>query len=84
MVAEASDGQEAVRLGSGRPRPDVAVLDLAMPLLNGVDAARALLRTSSTLKVILLTMHTDEPYVLEALRAGGMPPAASPQPDDFD
>jgi DNA-binding NarL/FixJ family response regulator len=70
VVAEAADGQEAVRLAAARPRPDVAVLDLAMPLLNGVDAARALLRGSSSLKVILLTMHTDEPYVLEALRAG--------------
>ena len=70
VVAEAADGHEALRLAAARPRPDVAVLDLAMPLLNGVDAARALLRGSSKLKVILLTMHTDEPYVLEALRAG--------------
>ncbi|HZM17161.1 MAG TPA: response regulator transcription factor [Candidatus Krumholzibacteria bacterium] len=70
VVAEAADGREAVRLAASKLCPDVAVLDLAMPNLNGVDAAREMLRTSPRLKTILLTMHTEEPYVLEALRAG--------------
>jgi DNA-binding NarL/FixJ family response regulator len=69
VVAEAVDGREAVQLAS-TSRPDVAVLDLAMPVLNGVDAAREMLRASQDLKVILLTMHTEGPYVLEALRVG--------------
>jgi two-component system response regulator NreC len=69
VVAEVGDGQEAVR--SARERcPDVAVLDFAMPLLNGLGAAREILRTCPRAKAILLTMHTDDHYVLEALQAG--------------
>src|SRR5947209_18249566 len=69
VVREASDGQEAVR----RVRdlvPDVAVLDLAMPLLNGLEAAREILRDSPRTRPILLTMHTEDPYVTAALRVG--------------
>ena len=69
VVGEASDGQEAVR----RVRdlvPDVAVLDLAMPLLNGLEAAREILRDSPRTRPILLTMHTEDPYVTAALRVG--------------
>lgn len=69
VVAEAADGQEAVRLAA-TSRPDVVVLDLAMPGLNGVDAARKMLAVDTRLKAILLTMHREDPYVLEALRAG--------------
>lgn len=69
VVGEAIDGREAVNLAAEK-HPDVAILDLAMPALNGVDAAREMLRSSDSLKVILLTMHTEDPYVLEALRAG--------------
>ena len=69
VVGEATDGREAVRL-AGKNHPDVAVLDLVMPALNGVDAAREMLRSAPRLKAILLTMHTEDPYVLEALRAG--------------
>jgi DNA-binding NarL/FixJ family response regulator len=69
VVGEATDGREAVRL-AGKSHPDVAVLDLVMPALNGVDAAREMLRSAPRLKAILLTMHTEDPYVLEALRAG--------------
>ena len=69
VVGEASDGREAVRLAMTL-RPEVAVLDLAMPLLNGMDTAREILKTDPRTKVILLTMHTEDRYVLEALRAG--------------
>lgn len=69
VVAEAADGRDAVRLAQSA-HPDVVVLDLAMPSLNGVDAAREILRDSSRVKAVILTMHTEDPYVLEALRAG--------------
>src|SRR5437879_13458637 len=69
VVAEVGDGQEAVRVSRER-RPDVVVLDFAMPLLNGLGAAGEILRACSRTKAILLTMHTEDHYVLEALRAG--------------
>jgi DNA-binding NarL/FixJ family response regulator len=69
LIGKASDGLEAVRLAR-QFRPDVAVLDLAMPLLNGIAAAREMLRVHPSIRPILLTMYTDDTYVLEALRAG--------------
>jgi DNA-binding NarL/FixJ family response regulator len=69
VVGEASDGQEACRLAHDL-RPDVAILDLGMPTLNGLDAARKIRRTLPDVRVIILTMHTHERYLLEALRAG--------------
>ncbi len=69
VVAEAADGREAVRLARAQC-PDVAVLDYTMPLMNGVSAAREILRACPRTKVVLLTMHTEDHYVLEALRAG--------------
>jgi len=69
VVAEASDGREAITLCAGHP-PDVAVLDLAMPLLNGIDAAREITKSNARVRVILLTMHTEDHLVLESLRAG--------------
>src|SRR6185312_14069019 len=69
VVAEASDGREAITLCAGHP-PDVAVLDLAMPLLNGIDAAREITKSNAHVRVILLTMHTEDHLVLESLRAG--------------
>ena len=69
VVAEAMDGREAVRLAE-KLKPDVAVLDIAMPLLNGIDAAREIRRVSPHTKTTLLTVHEENQYVVEALRAG--------------
>jgi len=69
VVGEADDGQEAIRLAE-ELRPEVAVLDLAMPVLNGIDAARAIRRVSDRTKIILLTMHTQHRFVLASFRAG--------------
>jgi DNA-binding NarL/FixJ family response regulator len=69
VVAEAENGQEAIRLAQ-RHQPDVALLDISMPTLNGVDAAREVLRASPRSQVIMLTMHKDNAYLAEALRAG--------------
>jgi len=69
VIAEASDGHEAIRLCEAQP-PEVAVLDIGMPLLNGIDAAREITKTNPQIKVILLTMHTEDHLVLEGLRSG--------------
>jgi DNA-binding NarL/FixJ family response regulator len=69
VIAEASDGREAIALCAANP-PDVSVLDIAMPLLNGIDAAREITKSNARVKVILLTMHTEDHLVLESLRAG--------------
>jgi two-component system response regulator NreC len=69
VVGEASDGREAVKLGQSLGA-DVAILDISMPLLNGIDAAREILKDSPRTKIIVLTMHTDDRYVLASLRAG--------------
>ncbi|HSB70690.1 MAG TPA: response regulator transcription factor [Candidatus Methylomirabilis sp.] len=69
IVGEAADGREAVRL-AGDLSPDVAILDFSMPLLNGLDAAREILRVSPRMGLILLTMHTEEHRVVGAIRAG--------------
>ena len=69
VVAEAANGHEAVRL-AGELLPDVAVLDFAMPLLNGLDAAKEIRRRSPRTRTLLLTVHTEDHYVLEALQAG--------------
>lgn len=69
VVAEASNGQQAVEL-SEKLCPDAAVLDVAMPMLNGIDAARQISKISPRTKIVLLTMLTEDQYVLESLRAG--------------
>lgn len=69
VVGEASDGHEAVRIAQSL-HPDVAVLDFAMPLLNGIDAAREIHKVSPSTKIIVLTMYNENRYVFEALRAG--------------
>jgi len=69
VMAEASDGQDAVRLVETH-QPDIAILDISMPTLNGIDAARGLSRSVPKTKVILLTQHEEEQYIHEALEAG--------------
>ena len=69
VVGEADDGRSAVRKVAAL-MPDVAVLDIGMPLLNGIDATRQIVRKSSGVKVLILSMHSDEAYVTRALNAG--------------
>jgi two-component system response regulator NreC len=69
IVSEASDGQETIR-SVEKTQPDVAIIDISMPILNGVDAARELKKSSPRVKVILLTQHDEDQYVTESLRAG--------------
>src|SRR6516162_3641118 len=69
IAGEASDGQEALRL-TERVCPDIAILDIAMPNLNGVDAAREIGKLPAPPKTILLTRHDEDQYVIESLRAG--------------
>jgi DNA-binding NarL/FixJ family response regulator len=69
VVGEAADGREAVRLAR-ELHPDAAVLDVSMPLLNGLDAAREIHETCARTRTILLTVHAEEPYVLQALQVG--------------
>jgi DNA-binding NarL/FixJ family response regulator len=69
VLGEAADGQEAVHLVHDL-KPDVAILDISMPLFNGLDAALELSRTCPGTKVILLTQHDEKPYVAQALRCG--------------
>jgi len=69
VVGEASDGLEAIAAAE-RLQPQVVVIDLAMPALNGIDAVREIVKRAPRAKPVLLTMHTEEYHVLEALRAG--------------
>jgi two-component system, NarL family, response regulator NreC len=69
VVAEAGDGRAAVRLAE-EYKPDVAVVDVAMPLLNGIEATRQIVRRAPQTKVLVLSMHSDEAYVTQMLKAG--------------
>lgn len=69
VVGQATDGREGVELVS-QLKPDIAVVDITMPGLNGLDATRAIAKKSPGTRVILLTMHKENPYVVEALDAG--------------
>lgn len=69
VIAEAGDGREAVQLAR-ELTPDIALLDIAMPKLNGLDATALIVKSASPTQVVILSMHTAENYVLEALRAG--------------
>ena len=69
VVSEVGDGREAVREAVAH-KPDVAIIDVAMPLLNGVDATQQIVRRVPETRVLMLSMHADEAYVMRALQAG--------------
>ena len=69
VIAEAGDGREAVRLAE-QQKPEVAILDVAMPLLNGIEATRQITKRVPATRVLVLSMHADEAYVTQILQAG--------------
>ncbi|HLN01426.1 MAG TPA: response regulator transcription factor [Bryobacteraceae bacterium] len=69
VIAEAANGREAVALAEAHT-PDVVVLDVAMPLLNGIEAARQVSAKLPQTAIVFLSMHSDEGYVLKALKSG--------------
>jgi len=69
VVAEAGDGREAVRQAE-QHKPDIAILDVAMPLLNGVEATRQIAKRVPSVRILVLSMHADETYVTQILQAG--------------
>lgn len=69
VVAEAGDGRDAVAMILEH-RPDVTVMDIGMPLLNGIDATRQVVHKWPEARVLMLSMHKDEPYVARAFQAG--------------
>lgn len=69
VTGEAGDGREAVRLAELQ-RPDIVVMDIGMPLLNGIEATTQIVKREMGAKVIILSVHSDETYVMRALGAG--------------
>lgn len=69
VVGEASNGREAIDVVI-RETPDVAVMDISMPLLNGIEAAKRITEERQKTAIVILSMHSDESYILKALRAG--------------
>ncbi|CAM5409037.1 DNA-binding NarL/FixJ family response regulator OS=Streptomyces albaduncus OX=68172 GN=FHS32_004617 PE=4 SV=1 [Streptomyces griseoloalbus] len=79
VVAEAADGAEALELAREH-RPDLAILDIAMPRLTGLQAARELSRTLPEIRLLVLTMYDNEQFFFEALAAGASVDVRSPSP----
>jgi two-component system response regulator NreC len=69
IVGEAADGREAVRLAE-ETDPDVVIMDIAMPLLNGIEATAQMVKRKPEIGIVVLSMHSDEDYLLSALNAG--------------
>lgn len=69
VAGEAADGREAVRL-AGELRPGIVIMDIGMPLLNGIEAARQIIRENERIGIVILSMYTDESYIVRALDAG--------------
>jgi len=69
IVGEADDGRAALKIVS-ELRPDVVLMDISMPSLNGIEATRQIRQSHPDIKVVVLSMHSDEEYVFQVLRAG--------------
>lgn len=69
VVGEAADGREVVQLAQEQS-PDVVVMDIAMPNMNGIEATRRIVERSPAIGVVILSMHYDESYVIRSLKAG--------------
>jgi two-component system response regulator NreC len=69
VVGEAANGEEAVRLAE-RFKPDIVIMDISMPVLNGIEATRQIKTAQPEVKVIILSVHEDEEYAYQILRAG--------------
>ena len=69
VVAEAGDGRDAVRQALA-VQPDIAILDIGMPLMNGIEATRQIVRRRPDIHVLILSMHANEAYIIQALKAG--------------
>jgi len=69
VIGEASDGREAIAMAEAHA-PDVVILDVAMPILNGIEAARQISAKLPQTAIVFLSMHSDEGYVLKALKSG--------------
>jgi two-component system, NarL family, response regulator NreC len=69
VVAEAGDGRECIQMAAEHS-PDVVMMDVAMPEMNGIEAARRILSANPKTSVVMLSMHQDESYVLRSLKAG--------------
>ncbi|MGA2185535.1 MAG: response regulator transcription factor [Bryobacteraceae bacterium] len=82
VIAEAADGYEAIELATHH-KPDVLLLDVGMPRLNGIDAAQQIATKVPSARIVIVSMHSDEGYVLRALKAGarGYLLKASPEAD---
>ncbi|HKD04580.1 MAG TPA: response regulator transcription factor [Bryobacteraceae bacterium] len=69
VIAEAADGRECVQMAEAHG-PNVVLMDVAMPVMNGIEAARRILAASPEKGIVMLSMHQDESYVLRSLKAG--------------
>jgi DNA-binding NarL/FixJ family response regulator len=69
VIGEASDGRDAVAKEEDK-EPDVILMDISMPLLNGLEATRQIMERNPDARIIILTVHSNEEYILQALRAG--------------
>lgn len=84
VVGEAKNGQEACEIVA-KEKPDIILMDISMPRLNGVEATRRILKEYPNTRVIIISMHTTEEYVLQALQAGALGYLLKDSsPDEFD